>query len=579
MFNFGKKKEINNDIYSIDNKNNNDDLFDIDKEKKLEDFFNIEENVQNEEEVEKKSEEQIVNTIKVQESTIISKENDILLIYNSDDYQLKTFAIQFLIFNNETQQVVVDKTITPDKVILWKYRNAYALLDIYSSTSDIIYELKNIKSIFEQMASNTYAIARVYPNINDEECYINCPLHPMPEQMYDTAMHNTSSKRILSQILIKKDISIYNKKNKITDINVPFEDIVKQNVELSTENITFINDLYDKQKSPNWFTPIAPPTSPSERIKQMQAQKKKNQPKTPQVETVTTGESEIFDPSILKVIEGSSNPMADMEKIIGLDNIKHEIEKLKYTLEYREERRQRGIYDSSASSMHMCFYGSPGTGKTTIARIMTGLLYEMGYIKENKCVEINGLEFKGGYVGQTEIITKGILDYSKGGILFVDEAYALCSNLNDTYGQEAVNTFIKEMEDNRDNLIIIFAGYEKAMENFLEMNSGFRSRINRYFRFQDYSTEELMEILLKQLQKKHLKIDVDALEKCMKFFKKAQQYNDFGNGRFVVNFIEKIEETHIMNVAHETNIERVDTIKLIDIDDKTCENLIIALKK
>lgn len=580
MFSFRKKKEVITDKYSIDNQNNNDDLYNIDKETKLEDFFNIEENDLNKPE----QVQEIVNTpiqvptMKVQES-VISEEKEILLIYNSDDYQLKTFGIQFLIFDNQTQQVVVDKTITPDKVVIWKYRSAYALLDIYSSTSDITYELKNIKNIFTQTAANTYAVARVYPDINNEECYINCPLHPMPEQIYDIAMHNTTSKRILSQILIKKDISIYNNKNKITDINVPFEDIVKQNVELTSENITFINDLYDKQKSPNWFAPAIPPTRPSERVKQLQAQKKKATPKTPQVETVVTGESEIFDPSILKVIEGSSNPMADMEKIIGLDNIKHEIEKLKYTLEYREERRQRGIYDSSASSMHMCFYGSPGTGKTTIARIMTGLLYEMGYIKENKCVEINGLEFKGGYVGQTEIITKGILDYSKGGILFVDEAYALCSNLNDTYGQEAVNTFIKEMEDNRDNLIIIFAGYEKAMENFLEMNSGFRSRINRYFRFQDYSTEELMEILLKQLQKKHLKIDVDALEKCMKFFKKAQQYNDFGNGRFVVNFIEKIEETHIMNVSYETNTERIDTIKLVDIDDKTCDNLIIALKK
>jgi SpoVK/Ycf46/Vps4 family AAA+-type ATPase len=308
------------------------------------------------------------------------------------------------------------------------------------------------------------------------------------------------------------------------------------------------------QESPNWYKDQVKKKrksanadlsflKPSNLFKAASSSSKKTE-----VKVETTVNDKIFDKSVLKIEPGSLDPMGDLENIIGLKNVRHEIEKLESTLEYKKERKERGIKDDTSNSLHMCFYGAPGTGKTTIARIMTGLLYQMGYIKENKCVEINGLDFKGAYVGQTEIITKGILDTSCGGVLFVDEAYALCNGPDDSYGREAINTFIKEMEDNRDKLIIIFAGYEKDMDEFLDQNSGFRSRINRYFKFENYTTIELGEILLNNLRRKHLKITPDCLTKCLITFKKAKKYHKFGNGRFCINLIEKIEEQHMLNV-------------------------------
>lgn len=500
----------------------------------------------------------------------IKKTEPVTLIYNTEDYQTKTFGIKIIAFNEEKE--IINKLISPDKIIIWKYANEYGLVDIYSATIDIPNDIQEIMDILRRNYYNDIFVNLLfYPDINDTECYIKLYV-PDTRKIESSVTNLTSSRRILSQIAISSEIDIYCDGEWVKNINSCFEDIIQNTIELTEEEISLINNLYNKQLDPNWF-----------KVEPVQEIKRKKEPifeKKPEKQTTTqTSEDEIFDPSVLKVIEGSKDPQSDMEKIIGLNNVKHEIEKLKYTLEYKEERKKRGIIDQSATSMHMCFYGSPGTGKTTVARIMTGLLYRMGYIKKNQCVEINGLEFKGGYVGQTEIKTKAILDYSYGGILFVDEAYALCGNDGDAYGKEAVNTFIKEMEDNRDNLIIIFAGYEDAMENFLNTNPGFRSRINKYFKFEDYTTNELTEIFIKQLKRKHLKIDKDALEKCVSIIKGAQSYNDFGNGRFITNLIEKIEEDHILNVASCNNFERLDTLKLEDINDKTIENLLNSLKK
>lgn len=521
-----------------------------------------------------KTEVQEENKLNInKQSTKSKKIEPSTIIYNTENYKQYHFGLQFIIFDAVNNEIVVDKFISPDKVIIWKFANLYGLVDIYSATSDVADEIQEIINQFRQIPdSNCVAQIRLYPEIENNRCYLKTKV-PLSSQVVSCVTTNTRSKKILSQALIDSDMDIFYEGKLIEHINVPFEEIVSTNVEINKEEEEFIEKTIKAEKQDDWFI---------EKPKKKKENKLKIKPKeTKQQEnkaTVQTSSDEIFDPSILKVIKGSSNPMEDMNSIIGLDNVKHEIEKLKYTLEYKKERLSRGIKDESSSSMHMCFYGSPGTGKTTVARIMTGLLYEMGYIKENKCIEINGLEFKGGYVGQTEIITKSILDYSKGGILFVDEAYALCSNSNDTYGQEAVNTFIKEMEDNRDSLTIIFAGYEEAMETFLNMNTGFRSRINRYFKFEDYNTIQLTEIFIRLIREKHLKIDEKALQKCVSMFKKAQQYNDFGNGRFVNNLLEKIEEEHIMNVIGCTDNDIMDTITQKDVSDELCDNLIKSLK-
>ena len=246
-------------------------------------------------------------------------------------------------------------------------------------------------------------------------------------------------------------------------------------------------------------------------------------------------------------------------------------------LEYEKNRQTRGIESHDSASMHMCFMGHPGTGKTTIARIMTGILYSMKYIKENQCIEISGLDLMGGYVGQTAIITKQIVDKARGGILFIDEAYALCEDKGNSFGKEAVSVLLKEMEDNRSDLVVIFAGYEDDMNQFLNINPGFRSRINKYFDFVDYTTIELSQIFLNYIRKMHLKISEEALTKCVELFNEARKHPKFSNGRFVRNLVEQIEEYHILNTVEEKEYSRLDLITADDVPQVLIDKMLYGM--
>lgn len=363
----------------------------------------------------------------------------------------------------------------------------------------------------------------------------------------------------------------------------------------NTEEITdkerdFITETVRKQEEPSYFP------SPKE-FKEVQKKNKENEKKKSsglfgfkkketenKKEAIQVGENEFINPKSLKIKKGSKNPKKDLENIIGLENIKEDISDMQKYLQFKKNRNERGIYTGDeAGTLHMCFMGNPGTGKTTVARIMTGILYNMGYIKENQCIEINGLDLVGGYVGQTGIITKKVVDMARGGILFIDEAYSLCGS---DYGKEAISVLLKEMEDNRNDLVVIFAGYEDDINKFLNTNSGFRSRINKYFNFLDYSVLELSEIFIEFLRKMHLKIDEDALEKCIKLFHQAKNRPNFSNGRFVRNLAEQIEETHILNIADNFDLskpvplvyfKRLDTVTNEDIPEELLEKVMMGI--
>lgn len=289
---------------------------------------------------------------------------------------------------------------------------------------------------------------------------------------------------------------------------------------------------------------------------------------------MTEQEKQIFDPQMLSISEGAVNAGEELNALIGLKDVRMEIEKLKAKLLYRKMQKGRRIFVENVSSMHMCFTGAPGTGKTTVARILTGILYDMGYIKDNHCIEINGQNLKGGYTGQTAIITKLVMKSAKNRVLFIDEAYAIFDNYENGYGKEAIAVILKEMEDERDNTIVIFAGYKDEMEEFLTMNDGLKSRINRYIDFKNYEPTELMEILLSILKKKKLYITEDALTKCMLIFKKAALSERFSNGRFVRNLVEKMEYKHASNTFDTKDQRRQDTITEDDITDKMVEELL-----
>ena len=293
---------------------------------------------------------------------------------------------------------------------------------------------------------------------------------------------------------------------------------------------------------------------------------------------ISKEERKIFNPSSLKIIDGADDPNKELNNLIGMKEAKEAIEKLNAKVNYQLIRESRNIFDLNNANLHMCFYGNPGTGKTTVARIMTGVLYNMGYIRKNKCIEINANELKGSEIGQTAIKTKVILRNAKNKVLFIDEAYALNDN-KDGFGQEAVDTIIKEMEDNKNNMVIIFAGYKREMQNFIKMNEGLKSRINRYIEFENYNTIELGKIFIKFLEKHNLEITTEALIKSMLVFKNMAFQENFSNGRFIRNYYEELEEEHALNTQNIEDATRLRTITLDDIDDKLLTQFIEQNKR
>jgi len=283
--------------------------------------------------------------------------------------------------------------------------------------------------------------------------------------------------------------------------------------------------------------------------------------KEKQSESATPGAA-IFDPSTLKVTQGSKDYKKELENIIGLDDVKEEFEKMVIAHKYQLERAQRLGTSVSQNSMHMCFLGAPGTGKTSIARVVAGYLYSNGLIRNNECIEISGLDLVANYSGQTSDKTRIILERAKGGVIFIDEAYAIAEDL---YGREAIDVLLKEIEDSRGELVVIFAGYERDMSRFLDMNEGFKSRINRYFHFANYDPKELSVIFMKMLKGKNLVIEADALEEVVSIFARECTSDSFSNGRFVRNLVEKIEDRHIYNVRNRENNERINVVSLKDV--------------
>ena len=374
--------------------------------------------------------------------------------------------------------------------------------------------------------------------------------------------------------------------------NIKYGDFLSSRQDLTNQELDFINDTMEEQKSETWF-----PTQKefrevkrkidTERIKKKFFIFKNNKEKEIQSAVIVNGKDEFVNIKSLKINNGSDNPERELESLIGLNNIKEDIIEMQRYLQFKQNRETRGLSsEDDNATLHMCYLGRPGTGKTTIARIMTGMLYNMKYIKENKYVEVNGLDMKGGFIGQTAIITKQIIDTAKGGVLFIDEAYSLCDDDSNSFGKEAISVLLKEMEDNRHNIVVIFAGYKDDVDKFLDTNSGFRSRINKYFEFTDYTSIELGHILTSFLKKMHLKIEKDALHKCMSVFNTAKQHNNFSNGRFVRNLAEQVEETHILNISKNVNIkniqdksamQKMDTITTADIPDKLVKKLLTGM--
>lgn len=244
--------------------------------------------------------------------------------------------------------------------------------------------------------------------------------------------------------------------------------------------------------------------------------------------------------------EEQKNPL--IEKIdalfsdfVGMTHLKEEVYRQASFIKVQQMRKERNIAVAASPSRHMVFKGSPGTGKTTVARVIADIYHELGVLDTNNVVETDRSGLIAEYLGQTAVKTREVIESAIGGVLFIDEAYSLTEQSNE-YGSEAVDMLLKMMEDHRDNLVVIVAGYGDEMDRFVASNPGLKSRFNKYMNFPDYSEEELWEILLKLCKANSYVIQDQTLLKSsmMREFKrqKLQQGGYFGNARYVRNLFE-----------------------------------------
>ena len=251
----------------------------------------------------------------------------------------------------------------------------------------------------------------------------------------------------------------------------------------------------------------------------------------------------------------------NLDALVGLENIKRNVKSLINYVKIRKLREEKEL-PNPPLSLHMVFMGNPGTGKTTVARILSELYRAIGVLTKGQLVEVDRSGLVAGYVGQTATKTAEAVKSAFGGILFIDEAYSLAPDVGsgNDFGREAIETLLKMMEDHRDDLIVIVAGYSGHMERFIKSNPGLESRFNRYFMFEDYNSDELYDIFSSMCAKSEYILNEDAAEFAREHFREIYDMRDenFGNARHVRNIFENIVSVHSDRVSALENHTRED---------------------
>ena len=264
--------------------------------------------------------------------------------------------------------------------------------------------------------------------------------------------------------------------------------------------------------------------------------------------------------------------MDELYAMTGLKRVKEDVQSLVNMIVVRKKRDEIGVKQQLPLSLHLVFTGNPGTGKTTVARLLAKIYYQLGLLSKGQLVETDRSGLVAGYIGQTAIKTQEVIQKAIGGILFIDEAYTLKQNYSNDFGQECIDTILKAMEDNRDDLIVIVAGYPDLMQEFIKSNPGLQSRFNKYLTFDDYTPDELVEIFQSLCDLYGMTADDEVIAALKEKLDVLYQNRgkSFGNGRLVRNIVEKVyanQANRLADVIHECSPKELVQIKSCDLPD------------
>ena len=278
---------------------------------------------------------------------------------------------------------------------------------------------------------------------------------------------------------------------------------------------------------------------------------------TNDVESESTSAARARAPKVRSSDASTADILRDLRRLVGLEPVKIEVERLVAAREFTNARVAAGK-PAIEQSPHLVFTGNPGTGKTTVARMVADLYKALGILKKGHVVEADCSKLIAAYIGQTPIKTQRLCEEARGGVLFIDEAYGLTGHQHQGYGPEAIETLLKFMEDNRGDIVVIVAGYPKEMQGFLDANPGLRSRFDVVIDFPDYATDELGQIFDLYLQEYELTLTVDARQKVISYVNSLPRGRGFGNGRAMRNFFNEVVRRHAVWATRNGEIDAVD---------------------
>lgn len=296
---------------------------------------------------------------------------------------------------------------------------------------------------------------------------------------------------------------------------------------------------------------------------------------------VANGETEINIDAEGKLVKSDENKKEEktldqlteeLNNLIGLENVKTKVDKLKKSLIWRENSKKKTDLEMEQPNLNMVFLGNPGTGKTTVAKIVSQMLYKLGY-SNGKYKEVAARDLIGAFVGHTQLKVANLLKEMKGGVVFIDEAYTLTignPDLGSTFGLEAIGELMTTLSSKE--TIFIFAGYKDEMKKFILSNSGFKSRV-KFYDFKDYTVDELTEMFVNKVNKTKFVLDAGVLEEVKKIIKSVIEIKDFGNGRFVDNLYDAIVEEHAFNTYDAKTSKKLKTITVKDLEKLNPEEI------